>query len=82
MSLTEAFKLANFDALMKRGSAASKQAAINAAKGKEHMTPIGGTAAPDGLAEIPREELSRWKEFFPNATAKELREKYNRVHKK
>ncbi len=81
MGITEAFKLANFDALMQRGSAASKQAAINAAKGKSHMTPVGGASAPDGLAEIPREELSRWREFFPNATAKELREKYNRVHK-
>lgn len=82
MGITEAFKLANFDALMQRGSAASKQAAINAAKGKSHMTPVGGASAPEGLAEIPREELSRWREFFPNATAKELREKYNRVHSK
>lgn len=82
MGITEAFKLANFDALMQRGSAASKQAAINAAKGKSHMTPVGGASTPEGLAEIPHEELSRWKEFFPNATAKELREKYNRVHKK
>ena len=81
MGITEAFKLANFDTLMQRGSAASKQAAINAAKGKSHMTPVGGAAAPEGLAEIPQGELSRWKEFFPNATAKELREKYNRVHK-
>jgi hypothetical protein len=81
MGITEAFKLANFDALMQRGSAASKQAAINAAKGKSHMTPVGGASTPEGLAEIPHEELSRWREFFPNATAKELREKYNRVHK-
>ena len=82
MNLTDAFKLANFDSLMQKGNAASKQAAINAAKGKSHLTPVGGATAPDGLAEIPREELSRWKEFFPNATAKELREKYNRVHSK
>ncbi len=82
MGITEAFKLANFDALMQRGSAASKQAAINAAKGKSHMTPVGGASAPEGLAEIPREEISKWREFFPNATAKELREKYNRVHSK
>lgn len=82
MGITEAFKLANFDVLMQRGSAASKQAAINAAKGKSHMTPVGGASAPEGLAEIPREEISKWREFFPNATAKELREKYNRVHSK
>ena len=82
MNLTDAFKLANFDSLMQKGNAASKQAAINAAKGKSHLTPVGGATTPDGLAEIPREELSRWKEFFPNATAKELREKYNRVHSK
>lgn len=81
MSLTDAFKLANFDALLHKGAAASKQAAINAAKGKGHMMPVGGTSAPDGLAEIPKDELPKWQAFFPGATPKQLKEKYNRVHK-
>lgn len=81
-SLYDAFRLSNFDSLMNRKSAAAEQKAINQAKGKSHLTPTtSGSASSDGLKEIPQSELGRWRAFFPDASMKELKEKYNRTHK-
>ena len=80
LSLVDAFKLANFDAMSQRNAAATKQAAINAAKGKSHLSPVGVGA--DGqttqLVDIPQEARSVWEEAYPELSYKELKEKYNR----
>lgn len=81
VSLVSAFKSVNFERMMQKDAAATKQAAINAAKGKSHMVPTSGLTVNDGLEEIPASELPRWKAFFPEASAKELKEKYNRARK-
>lgn len=78
LSLVDAFKLANYDDLSNRGTAAAKQAAINAAKTKGHLSPVGGGAGdPANQVEIPEEELGIWKEAYPELSYKELRTKYN-----
>jgi hypothetical protein len=78
LSLVDAFKLANYDTLSNRGTAAAKQAAINSAKGKGHLAPIGGGAGtPVNQVDIPAAELELWKDAYPNLSYKELRTKYN-----
>lgn len=81
LSLVDAFKLANFETMSQRNAAASKQAAINAAKGKSHLSPVGGGAAGESaqMVEIPKEELSIWEQVYPNLSYKQLREKYNKT---
>ena len=80
LSLPDAYRLANFEALTQRDAAASRQAAINAAKGKSPLSPMGGGA--DGqtaqLVDIPQEAIEVWKAAYPDLSYKELREKYNR----
>lgn len=81
LSLYEAYKLANFENLINQKSEASKQAAINQAKGKSHLSATDGVTTSDGLLDIPEKELSKWRAFYPDASLKELKEKYNRVRK-
>lgn len=81
LNLVEAFRLANGDKLSQKSVEATRQAAINSAKGKSHMVPTAGLTVNDGLEEIPASELPKWQAFFPEASAKELKEKYNRVRK-
>lgn len=82
LSLQDAFKLANYNSLSTQSADAAKQAAINQARGKSHMqTTTGSISNTDNLMDIPESEISRWKEFFPGASMKELKEKYNRVNK-
>ena len=79
LSLTEAYRLANFDSLMQRDAAATRQATINAAKGKNHLAPLGGVNGPqEQLVEIPQNERELWETAYPGVPYKELREKYNR----
>ena len=82
LSLIDAFKLANFESLINQKSEASKQAAINQAKGKAHLSATDGISNSDELLDIPENEISKWKAFFPDASMKELKEKYNRTKKR
>ena len=61
--LTEAYKLANFDRLSERRSAAARQAAMNALRGKRHLTATGGGAGED--VAIPQETLELYRAAFP-----------------
>ena len=80
-SLIDAYKIVNFDKLTAQNTQASKQAAINAMRGKDHMTATGGVTDTSEGEDIPQNELAGWKRMFPEASEKELREKYNRVMK-
>lgn len=77
--LTDAYKIVNFDALRSAGVKAAKQAAINEAKGKGHLT---SPNTPNGKAgaEIPENEYNRWVRMFPNKSRKELNSLYAKVH--
>ena len=83
MDAYDAYRLVHFDRLMEKSGAAAKQAAINQAKGKDHMQPVGGTAEPsaEALADIPEKILSRWKAAFPGCTYEQLKRKYNDAKK-
>lgn len=72
-SAVEAYKLANLEELSKKPKAKPND--------KEHMIPADGNAGGAGLKNIPADELSIWKEAFPEETPAKLRERYNRAIK-
>lgn len=77
-SLYDIYRLVNFDKLTTQRADAAKQAAINQARGKNHMEPTSsGVNQNDNLQDIPESELAVWKEYYPNATMTELKQKYN-----
>ena len=80
-SLVEAYKLANFDKLVSKKQSAAEQAAINQAKSKSHLQKTGGVADTSNLLEIPEKDMLEWKKIYPNLSASQLKEKYNKVIK-
>lgn len=80
-SLVDAYKIVNYEKLTQQSTQAAKQAAINAAKGKDHMTPSNGVTDNSKVMDIPAGELGRWRDMFPDASDKELKEKYTRAMK-
>lgn len=75
-SLTDAFKIVNFDALSQKRSAAAKQAALNALQGKNHLTPTAGGAGEDII--IPAETLEFYKAAFPEWSEKQILADYKK----
>lgn len=76
-----ALRQAGFDALTAHSMV--KAAPVKKDSGTGHMVPTGGNpaGATQGV-EIPKDELSTWKEAFPDDTAAKLRERYNRSLKR
>lgn len=76
----EAFKLANFDTLNRNTAAASRQAAINNAKSKAHLSAT--TTRGAGAAPVPADVREMYLAFNPGATDAEIQAHYNKHHKK
>lgn len=82
-TLTDAFKLANYEALTGRAAAASRQAAINSAQGKQHLSSTTQRGA--GAVSVPADVKAEYLAFNPDATDAEIQQHYNRYvknHKK
>lgn len=79
-SLSDAFKLANLDKLTQTAAQASKQAAVNAAAGKGHMTRTATRGA--GAVSVPQEVREEYLAFNPGATDAEIAQHYNKYIKK
>lgn len=78
-TLTDAFRLANFDTLAQRAAAGARQAAVNSTRSKEHLaeTKIRGA----GAVSVPAEVREQYKLFNPDATDEEIQKHYQRFHK-
>ena len=76
-SLVDAYKICRFGQVSDSQQAAIQQAAINQAKGKSHLNPVNGVAVQDNSVDIPQSEIARWKAYFPNKSAEELKKLYN-----
>lgn len=78
-TLLDAYKLANFDRLMGKSSAATKQAAYNSIQSKEHMgkTKERGT----GSVSVPNDIKEMYRALNPDATDAEISAHYNKYHK-
>lgn len=79
-TLTDAFKLANYDALTKGAAAGARQAALNAAQGKQHMGQTQTRGA--GAVSVPAEVMEQYRAFNPDATEAEIRAHYAKSHRK
>lgn len=80
LSFLQAFKLANQDRLAEAQKEAAKQQALNAARSKDHLSPIGA-AKGKGADAIPAEEVAYFRAIMPDATEAEVRayiEKYKK----
>lgn len=78
-SFTDAFRLANFDALAQRSAAGARQAAVNSARSKEHLTETKTRGS--GAASVPAEVREQYKLFNPDATEEEIQKHWQRSHK-
>ena len=78
ISIVDAYKALNFDALISQTNEAARQQAINQMRGKSHITSQGtGVATENDDVEVPAEIMSRWKE--QGKTEKQIRELYKSV---
>lgn len=78
-SLVDAYKLANYDRLTGSAAAAARQAATNAARGKDHLTPT--TTRGAGAVSVPADIRDAYKAFNPNATDAEIQQHYQKYIK-
>lgn len=79
-SIKDAHFLLNHDRLEQVKIEAAKQASLNNARGKDHMT---ATAAPRGVGSIsvPAADLAMFRQFNPGATDAEIQAYYNKYKK-
>jgi len=78
-SIVEAYKLVNFDKLTAAAGNAAKQAAMNAANSKDHLTatkPVGA-----GSVFVPADVKEMYHQMMPDMTDAQIQEHYNRFHK-
>lgn len=69
-NMVDAYKLACFSRLSQKQATAAKQAAINEAKGKAHLSPVGGgQAADDGLTD---EIIENYRKYNPKWTREQI----------
>ena len=73
VSPTEAYKLANFDAIRRNDRQAAEQAARNAAAGKSHLqsTPLGGNALS-----APADYVANMRKYVPGISDAEIQRFY------
>lgn len=79
LPLVKAYKLANADKLSRNASSAAKQAALNNL-GKSHLTTTASRG--EGTIDVPADVMDMYRAINPKATDKEIREHYNKHHKK
>lgn len=75
LSLPEAYKLVHFDDLTQRTAEATRQAALNAVNGKQHLHQT--TVRGDGAASIPSDVAEEYRMFMPEASEAEIQAHYN-----
>lgn len=78
-TLTDAFRLANFEALTQSAAAGARQAAVNAARSKEHLEQTR-TRGRGGVS-VPAEVKEQYRFFNPGATDEEIQQHYQKNHK-
>lgn len=79
LTLTEAFKQANFENLVNKSASAAKQTAYNSVSGKDHLT--SSASRGQGEAVVPKGVVKQYKAMFPNMTTEQIRADYARQNK-
>lgn len=78
-SISDAYKLANYDTLTARKAEASKQAVINAAKSKEHLSTTKSRGS--GAASVPADVAADYRLWNPDMTDEEIQKDYQKYLK-
>lgn len=77
LSLVDAYKITHYDSAVSASERSGRQAAINAARGKSHLSAHGGNPTPTNQKAIPEAWISRLKEQFPDKNMEQLTKLYN-----
>lgn len=80
-SFLDAYKLANMEALANAKAEAARRQAVNNARGKDHLNPIGSPIG-NGAVSVPSEEMRIFRMMNPNATEAQIQEFYNKYKAK
>lgn len=75
-SLSDAYKLAEFETLQQQRAAQSRQQAMNAAQSKEHLTAT--KTRGEGSVSVPREVKEMYRAIMPGITDTEIQKHYGR----
>lgn len=79
LDMVTAYKAVNFGKATQASQAAGKQAAINAAKGKNHLAAHDGQAQPGTQKVMSESMLHLAKEAFPDKSDAEIQKLYNSI---
>lgn len=79
LDMVTAYKAVNFGRATQASQAAGKQAAINAAKGKNHLAAHDGQAQPGTQKAMSESMLNLAKEAFPDKSDAEIQKLYNSI---
>lgn len=79
LDMVTAYKAVNFGRATQASQAAGKQAAINAAKGKNHLAAHDGQAQPGTQKVMSESMLSIARETFPDKSDAEIQKLYNSI---
>lgn len=77
LDMVTAYKAVNYGRAIQSGTAAGRQAAINAARGKGHLAAHGGAAEQNTLKPIPADMREMLKNAFPGKSEEALTKLYN-----
>lgn len=77
LDMVTAYKAVNYGRAVQSGTAAGRQAAINAARGKGHLAAHGGAAEQNILKPIPADMREMLKNAFPGKSEEALTKLYN-----
>ena len=80
LRLSEAYIVANQQAITNNRTNAAKQSAINNIKGTQHLNATNNISANnDSSVDIPSSELVNWQDAYPDLSMTDLRKKYNQT---
>lgn len=79
LDMVTAYKAVNYGRATQASQAAGKQAAINAARGKNHLAAHDGQAQPGNQKVLSASLLAKAKEMFPDKSEAEIQKLYNSI---
>ena len=79
-TLTDAYRLANFEKLTSQQTEQAKQAALNRVNSKSHLDRT--TTRGAGAVTVPADIIAQYREFNPDATMEEIRAHWAKYSKK
>lgn len=79
LSMTDAYYLANRQQLDAAKAEAAKQAALNNARGKDHLI-AAGNARGSGAASVPADVMAMYRQFNPSASEAEIQANWNKYN--